>query len=106
MKAKNNVQKKEIKRIGNWRDHEYYWLLTDIYNDPNPVPAINGELYYSGHIVIVADDDDSLAEVIVGNVESEEDHLNCRSSFFGSALSGAYGGILAGFEGPISCGIP
>ena len=31
--------------------------------------------------------------------DSEEDHLNCRSGYYGSVLSGAYGGVLAGFEG-------
>lgn len=89
---------KTFDQIGNWRDHQYYWWLTDIYNDENPVPAINGEPYYSGHIIIQADENDRLSEVLVGNVESREDHLNARSSHFGSVLSGAYGGILAGFE--------
>lgn len=89
---------KTFDQTGNWRDHQYHWLLTDIYNDENPVPAINGEPYYSGHIIIMSDENDNLSEIRFGNVESEEDHLNNRSSLYGSALSGAYGGILTGFE--------
>lgn len=89
---------KTMDQTGNFRDHEHYWLLTDIYNDPNPVPAINGEPYYSGHISIMSDNTGALSKIIFGNVDSREDHLNFRSSLFGSALSGGYGGNLAGFE--------
>ena len=30
---------KTFDQTGNWRDHQYHWLLTDIYHDENPVPA-------------------------------------------------------------------
>lgn len=89
---------KTFDQTGNWRDHQYHWLLTDIYHDENPIPAINGEPYYSGHIIIMSDENDVLSEIRFGNVDSEEDHMNNRSSLFGSLLSGAYGGILTGFE--------
>ena len=89
---------KTFDQTGNWRDHQYHWLLTDIFHDENPLPAINGEPYYSGHITIISDEEDNLSEILFGNVDSEEDLLNCRSSYFGSVLSGAYGGLLAGFE--------
>ena len=36
---------KTFDQTGNWRDHQYHWLLTDIFNDAHPVPAINGEPY-------------------------------------------------------------
>jgi hypothetical protein len=88
---------KTFDQIGNWRDHQQYWLLTDIYNQEVPVPAINGEPYYSGHISFFTNGPDG-PEMVIGNVESEEDHANNRSCLFGSALSGAYGGILNGFE--------
>ena len=87
---------KTFDQIGNWRDHQYHWLLTDIFHDLNPLPAINGEPYYSGHISFLKNG--SEATLLIGNVESAEDHMNCRSSIYGSVLSGAYAGVLAGFE--------
>lgn len=89
---------KTMDQIGNFRDHEHYWLLTDIFNDEHPVPAINGEPYYPGHVSILTNESGELCETIFGNVDSMEDQLNFRSSLFGSALCGGYGGNLAGFE--------
>lgn len=89
---------KTFDQTGNWRDHQFHWLLTDIFNDENPVPAINGEPYYSGHIIINREEDGTMKRLLFGNIDSKEDHLNSRSSFFGSALCGAYGGILSGYE--------
>ena len=89
---------KTFDQTGNWRDHQYYWLLTDMYHDDQPVPSINGEPYYSGHTSIIRDDDGNITQLVFGNVNSVEDHLNCRSCYYGSVLSGAYGGLLAGFE--------
>lgn len=90
---------KTMDQIGNFRDHEHYWLLTDIFNAEHPVPAINGEPYYPGHIIVMPDSSGQLAEIIYGNVDSQEDQTNFRSSLFGSALCGGYGGNLAGYEG-------
>lgn len=91
---------KTFDQTGNWRDHQYHWLLTDIFNDEHPVPAVNGEPYYSGHITMLrnGDGENSDRTLLFGNVNSVEDHLNCRSSFWGSALNGAFAGLLAGFE--------
>ncbi len=89
---------KTFDQTGNWRDHQYYWLLTDMYHDDQPAPSINGEPYYSGHTSIIRDDDGNITQLVFGNVNSVEDHLNCRSCYYGSVLSGAYGGLLAGFE--------
>lgn len=89
---------KTMDQIGNFRDHEHYWLLEDIFDSENPVPAINGEPYYSGHVSIMTNSAGVVTERIWGNVESQEDHLNFRSSLYGSVLSGGYGGNLAGFE--------
>ena len=86
-------------QIGNLREHEYFWYLTDIFNTEPARPAINGEPYYSGHICITLDEEDNFKNVLVGDVYHEDDHLNSRSSYFGSALSGAFGGVLAAFEG-------
>ena len=41
-------------QTGNWREHEYYWYLTEIYHNKTPMPAINGEQYYSGFQSIAA----------------------------------------------------
>lgn len=88
---------KTFEQTGNWRDHQYHWLLKDIFEDENHLPAVNGEPYYSGHISFIRSDNGEMT-LLIGNVESVEDQLNCRSSYWGSTLSGAYGGILAGFE--------
>ena len=89
---------KTMDQIGNRRDHEQYWLLTDIFHDPNPVPAINGEPYYPGHVTTFLDIHGSAYERVLGDVTKEDDHMNFRSSLYGSILSGGYGGNLAGFE--------
>ena len=89
---------KTMDQIGNRRDHEQYWLLTDIFNDEHPVPAINGEPYYPGHVTTFLDVQGQAYERVIGDVNVEDDHMNFRSSLYGSILSGGYGGNLAGFE--------
>ncbi len=89
---------KTMDQTGNFRDHEHYWLMEDIFEDEHPVPAINGEPYYSGHVSIMTNSQGELVECIFGNVDSPEDHMNFRSSLYGSLLSGGFGGNLAGFE--------
>lgn len=89
-------------QIGNWREHENYWYLTDIYHTSPPCPAINGEPYYSGYpesAMKIDENGNTVTELGTLTAESQEDHLNCRSGYYGSVLSGAYGGVLAGFEG-------
>lgn len=91
-----------LHQIGNWREHENYWYLTDLFHTIPACPAINGEPYYSGYpesAMKVDERGEVVSEVKMMSAESEEDHLNCRSGYYGSVLSGAYGGVLAGFEG-------
>lgn len=91
-----------LHQIGNWREHENYWYLTDIFHSEPCCPAINGEPYYSGYPESAMKEDENgniVSEYKVLSAESQEDHLNCRSGYYGSVLSGAYGGVLAGFEG-------
>jgi len=38
-----------LHQIGNVREHYTYWYLTEIFRQPNPKPALNGEPYYSGY---------------------------------------------------------
>ena len=87
-----------FQQLANYREHDYYWHLVDGYYRSR-TPAINGEPYYSGHQSLYLRDEDGN---IVGakpatSPYDEEDQLNCRSGYFGSLVSGAYGGILAGF---------
>lgn len=89
---------KTFDQTGNWRDHQYHWLLTDIYNSEHPTPSINGEPYYSGHVSFLRDKDGFPCELLFGNPESMEDQMNSRSSYYGSALNGAFAGVMAGFE--------
>ena len=87
-------------QLANYREHDYYWHLEDSFYRC-PLPAINGEPYYSGHpCLYLRDEDGELIGVKPGEDEnSEADQLNCRSAYFGSLVSGAYGGMLAGFKG-------
>lgn len=91
-----------LHQTGNWREHEHYWYLTDIFNASPTCPAINGEPYYSGYpesSMKIDENGNTITELGTLTAESEEDNLNCRSGYYGSVLSGAYGGVLAGFEG-------
>ena len=74
-------------QIGNWREHDHYWYLTDIFHTNPPMPAINGEPYYPGF----PDDNPK-----TGSIEAEH---NCRSGMYGSFLSGGLGGYIYGIEG-------
>ncbi len=85
-------------QLANYREHDYYWHLIDGFHRSR-LPAINGEPYYSGHQSLYLRDDDGniIGAKPATSPYDEEDHLNCRSGYFGSLVCGAYGGILAGF---------
>ncbi|MHC4369654.1 MAG: apiosidase-like domain-containing protein [Planctomycetota bacterium] len=72
-------------QIGNRRTHNYYQLLTEIYNTSPPVPGINGEPYYAG-----------MHDAPGGTPDSA---LYCRSGMYGSVLSGGLGGHIYGAGG-------
>jgi hypothetical protein len=74
-------------QIGNWREHVYYWYLTEIYHHPVTKPALNGEPYYPGF-----PDNNPPAD-------SETSTINCRSGMYGSILSGGLAGYFYGAEG-------
>ena len=80
-------------QTGNWREHDYNWYLTEIFNSTPPMPAFNGEPYYPGF-----PDDNPPAP-------SEEANLNCRSGLYGSVLSGGLAGYIYGAEGVWSADI-
>lgn len=84
-KAKDKALWITFHQIGNWREHNNYAFLTDIFNVQPPLPGLNGEPYYSG-----MDD-------VPG--ESETAALYCRSCMYGSVLSGGLGGHIYGAGG-------
>ncbi|TKJ33706.1 MAG: hypothetical protein CEE38_20200 [Planctomycetes bacterium B3_Pla] len=72
-------------QIGNRRTHNYYSLLTEIFNTKPAVPGINGEPYYAG-----------MHDAPGGTPNSA---LYCRSGMYGSVLSGGLGGHIYGAGG-------
>lgn len=74
-------------QIGNWRPHDNYWYLTEIYRAQPPRPALNGEPYYPGF-----PNDEPPAP-------SETAARYCRSGLYGSLLSGGVAGYIYGAEG-------
>ncbi len=84
-KAKERAKWITFHQIGNWRQHNNYALLTEIFNASPPIPAINGEPYYAG------------MDNAPGGTETSA--LYCRSAMYGSALSGGLGGHIYGAGG-------
>lgn len=87
-----------LHQIGNMREHNNYWYLTEIFQAPNPMPALNGEPYYSGYV-----DARSLGGGrgyqygAPGGTKKDDQFV--RSSMYGSFLSGGLGGHVYGAEG-------
>jgi hypothetical protein len=85
-------------QIGNKREHNNYWYLTEIFNAKNPKPALNGEPYYAGY------KDARGAEIGVhywrgADGNTEKDNEIVRSGAYGSFLSGGLAGHVYGAEG-------
>jgi hypothetical protein len=87
-----------LHQIGNVREHNNYWYLTEIYQSPHPRPAINGEPYYAGY-----NDARSLGGgrgyQYGAPGGTEQDDRFVRSAMYGSFLSGGFGGHVYGAEG-------
>ena len=85
-----------LHQMGNKREHDYYWYLSEIFRSPNPRPGINGEPYYSGYVD---------ARGLNGGYKygaaggTEQDSRYVRSGMYGSFLSGGLGGHVYGAEG-------
>ncbi len=83
-----------LHQIGNLREHDAYWYLTEIFNTPPARPALNGEPYYSG----IADKRYPPYKYgAPGN--TAEDDRDVRSGIYGSFLSGGLAGHIYGSEG-------
>jgi hypothetical protein len=86
-----------LHQMGNEREHDWYWYLTEIFQSPYHQPALNGEPYYAGY-----KDEFGLGE---GGYKygaeggSEKDNQYVRSSMYGSFLSGGLAGHIYGAEG-------
>jgi hypothetical protein len=81
-------------QIGNRREHDYYWYLTEIFHSSPPRPALNGEPYYSGMA------DKRYTPYAYGAPGgTEADDLYVRSGMYGSFLSGGFAGHIYGAEG-------
>ena len=85
-----------LHQIGNMREHNNYWYLTEIFHAPNARPALNGEPYYSGYVD---------ARGLNGGYKygapggTETDARYVRSGMYGSFLSGGFAGHVYGAEG-------
>lgn len=81
-------------QIGNLREHDAYWYLTQIYHATPPRPALNGEPYYSGMT------DRRYTPYRYGAPGgTEDDDRDVRSGIYGSFLSGGFAGHIYGAEG-------
>jgi hypothetical protein len=82
-------------QIGNGREHEYYWYLTEIFHSTPPRPALNGEPYYAG----MTDRRYTPTYRYGAPGGTEADDRDVRSGIYGSFLSGGFGGHIYGAEG-------
>lgn len=86
-----------LHQIGNMREHNNYWYLTEIFNLKAPKPALNGEPYYAGY----KDNRGAGAVNYSRGAEggTEKDNAFVRSTMYGSFLSGGLAGHVYGAEG-------
>jgi hypothetical protein len=82
-----------VHQIGNSREHDFYWYLTQIFNAVHSQPALNGEPYYSGY-----NDARSGGYRYGAPGNTEKDDQFVRSGMYGSFLSGGLAGHIYGSE--------
>lgn len=83
-----------LHQIGNMREHNNYWYLTEIFNHKNAKPALNGEPYYAGY-----KDARSVNYAFGAEGGTDLDNAYVRSTMYGSFLSGGLAGHVYGAEG-------
>ena len=83
-----------LHQVGNKREHEYYWYMTEIFHDAHPKPALNGEPYYAGYA-----DPRDVNYKYGAKGGSEKDDQFVRSAMYGNFLSGGLAGHVYGAEG-------
>ncbi len=84
-------------QIGNMREHNNYWYLTEIFNLKDPKPALNGEPYYSGYRDARGPGSVNYSRGAPGG--TDKDNQFVRSGMYGSFLSGGLAGHVYGAEG-------
>jgi hypothetical protein len=86
-----------LHQIGNMREHNNYWYLTEIFNLKDPKPALNGEPYYAG----LTDNrgPGGINYRLGAPGGSKLDNAFVRSGIYGSFLSGGFAGHVYGAEG-------
>jgi len=82
-------------QIGNSREHDCYWYLTEIFNTPPARPALNGEPYYAG----MTDRRYTPTYRYGAPGGTDTDDACVRSGIYGSFLSGGFAGHIYGAEG-------
>jgi hypothetical protein len=86
-----------LHQIGNIREHNNYWYLTEIYNQTNPKPALNGEPYYAGYKDARGGGGSNYKIGGIGGTDRDNGFV--RSCMYGSFLSGGLAGHVYGAEG-------
>jgi hypothetical protein len=87
-----------LHQIGNMREHNNYWYLTEIFFSPYTAPALNGEPYYSGY-TDARSQGGGRGYQFGAPGGTEKDDLFVRSGMYGSFLSGGFAGHVYGAEG-------
>jgi hypothetical protein len=88
----------DLHQIGNVREHEYYWLLTEIFNAEPSTPAMDGEPYYSGWGLNLFGFS-TASRVKMQMPGTPEDDRFVRNGMYGSFLSGGFAGYVYGTVG-------
>ncbi len=86
-----------LHQIGNMREHNNYWYLTEIFNLKDPKPALNGEPYYAGYRDARGPGSANYTRGAKGGTELDNEFV--RSCLYGSFLSGGLAGFVYGAEG-------
>src|SRR5450759_1145073 len=86
-----------LHQIGNMREHNNYWYLTEIFNLKNPKPALNGEPYYAGYKDNRGPGSANYTRGAEGGTDLDNEFV--RSGMYGSFLSGGLAGHVYGAEG-------
>jgi hypothetical protein len=86
-----------LHQTGNMREHVNYWYLTEIFNQKQPRPALNGEPYYAGYKDARGPGAANYTRGAAGGTERDDQFA--RSGLYGSFLSGGFAGHVYGAEG-------
>jgi hypothetical protein len=86
-----------LHQVGNMREHNNYWYLTEIFNLKDLKPALNGEPYYTGYKDARGPGSVNYSRGAAGG--TDRDNQLVRSCMYGSFLSGGLAGHVYGAEG-------